>query len=113
MFVEGDMEYEEEWSAEHLYEISLKKKFLGGRCNKQEEEGDGTAWGVTSKLERKIKLWILLTLSSTVLDRSALLGKVLRVDIDDNDNGPPYSIPSDNPFMWEKGTRPGKSLKIF
>ncbi|XP_019130145.2 HHIP-like protein 1 [Larimichthys crocea] len=39
-------------------------------------------------------------------NKSALLGKVLRVDIDDNDNGPPYSIPSDNPFMWEKGTRP-------
>ncbi|XP_035536043.1 HHIP-like protein 1 isoform X4 [Morone saxatilis] len=39
-------------------------------------------------------------------NKSALLGKVLRVDVEDNDNGAPYSIPSDNPFLWEKDARP-------
>nr|XP_046245804.1 HHIP-like protein 1 [Scatophagus argus] len=39
-------------------------------------------------------------------NKSALLGKVLRVDIDNNDDGAPYSIPSDNPFLWEKEARP-------
>uniref|UniRef100_A0A8C4GHN4 SRCR domain-containing protein n=1 Tax=Dicentrarchus labrax TaxID=13489 RepID=A0A8C4GHN4_DICLA len=39
-------------------------------------------------------------------NKSALLGKVLRVDVEDNDNGAPYSIPSDNPFLWEKEARP-------
>ncbi len=48
----------------------------------------------------------------SVLDRSALLGKVLRVDIDYNDNAAPYSIPSDNPFLGEKEARPGISFKI-
>ncbi len=49
----------------------------------------------------------------SVFDRSALLGKALRVDVDNNDDGAPYSIPSDNPFLWEKDARPGKSLKMF
>lgn len=44
--------------------------------------------------------------SLTPLCRSTLLGKVLRVDVDNNDDGAPYSIPSDNPFLWEKGARP-------
>ncbi|KAM6933679.1 HHIP-like protein 1 [Xenentodon cancila] len=39
-------------------------------------------------------------------NKSALLGKVLRVDVDNNDDGAPYSIPSDNPFMRETGARP-------
>ncbi|XP_062409301.1 HHIP-like protein 1 [Sardina pilchardus] len=39
-------------------------------------------------------------------NKSALLGKVLRVDVDNNDDGAPYSIPSDNPFLGEKGARP-------
>uniref|UniRef100_A0A3Q4B9Y6 SRCR domain-containing protein n=1 Tax=Mola mola TaxID=94237 RepID=A0A3Q4B9Y6_MOLML len=39
-------------------------------------------------------------------NKSTLLGKVLRVDVENNDDGAPYSIPSDNPFVWEKGTRP-------
>ncbi|XP_073351097.1 HHIP-like protein 1 [Pagrus major] len=39
-------------------------------------------------------------------NKSTLLGKALRVDIDDNDEGPPYSIPSDNPFLSEKEARP-------
>ncbi|XP_069545283.1 HHIP-like protein 1 [Brachyistius frenatus] len=39
-------------------------------------------------------------------NKSALLGKALRVDVDDNDDGAPYSIPSDNPFLREKETRP-------
>ncbi|KAL3992021.1 growth differentiation factor 6 [Sarotherodon galilaeus] len=39
-------------------------------------------------------------------NKSALLGKVLRVDVDFNDNGAPYSIPSDNPFLGEKEARP-------
>ena len=44
--------------------------------------------------------------SRVVLLRSALLGKVLRVDVDNNDDGAPYSIPSDNPFLGEKGAHP-------
>ncbi|KAK9520778.1 hypothetical protein VZT92_020641 [Zoarces viviparus] len=39
-------------------------------------------------------------------NKSTLLGKVLRVDIDNNDDGFPYSIPSDNPFLREKEARP-------
>ncbi|XP_054458201.1 HHIP-like protein 1 [Anoplopoma fimbria] len=39
-------------------------------------------------------------------NKSTLLGKVLRVDVDNNDDGDPYSIPSDNPFLGEKEARP-------
>ncbi|XP_029302451.1 HHIP-like protein 1 [Cottoperca gobio] len=39
-------------------------------------------------------------------NKSTLLGKVLRVDVDNNDDGTPYSIPSDNPFLREKEARP-------
>ncbi|KAM3616469.1 uncharacterized protein V6R79_018565 [Siganus canaliculatus] len=39
-------------------------------------------------------------------NKSTLLGKVLRVDVEDNDNGAPYSIPSDNPFLREKEALP-------
>lgn len=38
--------------------------------------------------------------------RSTLLGKALRVDVDNNDDSAPYSIPSDNPFIGEKDTKP-------
>ncbi|MEQ2314641.1 hypothetical protein AMECASPLE_014234 [Ameca splendens] len=39
-------------------------------------------------------------------NKSALLGKVLRIDVDNNDEGVPYGIPSDNPFIGEQGARP-------
>ncbi|XP_071378496.1 HHIP-like protein 1 [Centroberyx affinis] len=39
-------------------------------------------------------------------NRSALLGKVLRIDVDDNERGPLYRIPPDNPFIHERGARP-------
>ncbi|KAM9801628.1 HHIP-like protein 1 [Neosynchiropus ocellatus] len=39
-------------------------------------------------------------------NKSVLLGKVLRVDVNNNDDGAPYSIPSDNPFLGETETRP-------
>ncbi|XP_067099015.1 HHIP-like protein 1 isoform X2 [Osmerus mordax] len=39
-------------------------------------------------------------------NKSALLGKVLRIDVDDNDRGPLYKIPPDNPFARERGARP-------
>ncbi|KAM9359118.1 HHIP-like protein 1 [Symphorus nematophorus] len=39
-------------------------------------------------------------------NKSVLLGKVLRVDVENNDDGAPYSIPSDNPFLGEKEARP-------
>ncbi|KAM6973075.1 HHIP-like protein 1 [Aplochiton taeniatus] len=39
-------------------------------------------------------------------NKSALLGKALRIDVDDNDRGPLYRIPPDNPFIHERGARP-------
>ncbi|KAM4625204.1 HHIP-like protein 1 [Polymixia lowei] len=39
-------------------------------------------------------------------NKSALLGKVLRIDVDDNERGPLYKIPPDNPFVHEHGARP-------
>uniref|UniRef100_A0A3P8SEP0 HHIP like 1 n=1 Tax=Amphiprion percula TaxID=161767 RepID=A0A3P8SEP0_AMPPE len=39
-------------------------------------------------------------------NKSALLGKVLRIDVDDNERGPLYRIPPDNPFIHEWGARP-------
>ncbi|XP_061923210.1 HHIP-like protein 1 [Entelurus aequoreus] len=39
-------------------------------------------------------------------NKSTHLGKVLRVDVNNNDDGAPYSIPSDNPFLGEKGSLP-------
>uniref|UniRef100_A0A8D3B917 SRCR domain-containing protein n=1 Tax=Scophthalmus maximus TaxID=52904 RepID=A0A8D3B917_SCOMX len=38
-------------------------------------------------------------------NKSTLLGKALRVDVEDNDDGAPYSIPSDNPFLRENEAR--------
>ena len=35
-----------------------------------------------------------------------LLGKLLRIDVDHAEAGPPYSIPADNPFRGEAGVRP-------
>ncbi|XP_056152055.1 HHIP-like protein 1 [Lampris incognitus] len=39
-------------------------------------------------------------------NKSALLGKVLRIDVDDNDRGPLYRIPRDNPFVHNPEARP-------
>ncbi|KAF4083689.1 hypothetical protein AMELA_G00119630, partial [Ameiurus melas] len=39
-------------------------------------------------------------------NKSALLGKVLRIDVDDNEKGPLYKIPPDNPFVHERDARP-------
>ncbi|XP_034556229.1 HHIP-like protein 1 [Notolabrus celidotus] len=39
-------------------------------------------------------------------NKSTLLGKALRVDVEDNDDSAPYSIPPDNPFLEEKESRP-------
>ncbi|XP_048378178.1 HHIP-like protein 1 isoform X2 [Stegostoma tigrinum] len=39
-------------------------------------------------------------------NKSSLLGKVLRIDVNHNDAGPPYRIPADNPFVRERGARP-------
>lgn len=38
--------------------------------------------------------------------RSALLGKVLRIDVDGGERGLPYRIPSDNPFVGDPAARP-------
>uniref|UniRef100_A0A674NCW4 HHIP like 1 n=1 Tax=Takifugu rubripes TaxID=31033 RepID=A0A674NCW4_TAKRU len=39
-------------------------------------------------------------------NKSALLGKVLRIDVNNNDRGPLYRIPPDNPFRNEACARP-------
>ncbi|XP_030212668.1 HHIP-like protein 1 [Gadus morhua] len=39
-------------------------------------------------------------------NKSALLGKVLRIDVDDNERGPLYRIPPDNPFARHRDARP-------
>lgn len=35
-----------------------------------------------------------------------LLGKILRIDVDDRSDGRPYAIPPDNPFVGREGARP-------
>ncbi|NWI08783.1 HIPL1 protein, partial [Crypturellus soui] len=39
-------------------------------------------------------------------NKSTLLGKVLRIDVDNNDRGPLYRIPPDNPFVDDPRARP-------
>ncbi|XP_046936078.1 LOW QUALITY PROTEIN: HHIP-like protein 1 [Lynx rufus] len=39
-------------------------------------------------------------------NKSALLGKVLRIDVDRNERGPLYRIPRDNPFVDDPAARP-------
>ncbi|XP_019408040.1 PREDICTED: HHIP-like protein 1 [Crocodylus porosus] len=39
-------------------------------------------------------------------NKSTLLGKVLRINVDNNDRGPLYRIPSDNPFVNDPTARP-------
>ncbi|KAF3830871.1 hypothetical protein GH733_002109 [Mirounga leonina] len=39
-------------------------------------------------------------------NKSALLGKVLRIDVDRNARGPLYRIPRDNPFVGDPAARP-------
>uniref|UniRef100_W5KAU7 HHIP-like protein 1 n=1 Tax=Astyanax mexicanus TaxID=7994 RepID=W5KAU7_ASTMX len=39
-------------------------------------------------------------------NKSTLLGKVLRVDVNNNEDSVPYAIPPDNPFISEKDARP-------
>jgi glucose/arabinose dehydrogenase len=39
-------------------------------------------------------------------DLSSLLGKILRIDVDDQENGKAYAIPDDNPFVDRPGARP-------
>lgn len=46
------------------------------------------------------------TLCLMFISRSALLGKVLRIDVDENEKGPLYRIPPDNPFVRERDARP-------
>uniref|UniRef100_UPI00398F723B HHIP-like protein 1 n=1 Tax=Pristiophorus japonicus TaxID=55135 RepID=UPI00398F723B len=39
-------------------------------------------------------------------NKSALLGKVLRIDVNNNNRGPLYKIPPDNPFVLDPDARP-------
>src|SRR5207302_1411421 len=43
---------------------------------------------------------------NTGQDISDLLASVLRIDVDHQDNGKPYRIPPDNPFVKTPGARP-------
>jgi putative heme-binding domain-containing protein len=43
---------------------------------------------------------------NTGQDLSDLLASILRIDVDHEDGGKPYAIPSDNPFIKTKGCRP-------
>ena len=38
-------------------------------------------------------------------DKSMLLGSILRIDVDNKDEGKSYAIPKDNPFVDEEGAR--------
>ncbi len=39
-------------------------------------------------------------------NKSSLLGKMLRIDVNKTEGGNPYAIPADNPFVSESTTRP-------
>ena len=39
-------------------------------------------------------------------NKNALLGKMLRIDVDNAGNGKLYGIPADNPFVGSEGARP-------
>jgi glucose/arabinose dehydrogenase len=39
-------------------------------------------------------------------DPDTLLGKILRIDVDESNDDQPYGIPPDNPFVNQPGTRP-------
>ncbi|XP_013920947.1 PREDICTED: HHIP-like protein 1, partial [Thamnophis sirtalis] len=56
----------------------------------------------------KLKPFLSCTVTSSlfVFNRSTLLGKVLRISVDNNDVGPLYQIPPDNPFINESKARP-------
>lgn len=47
-----------------------------------------------------------VTNSLFAFNRSTLLGKVLRISVENNDVGPLYQIPPDNPFVNESKARP-------
>ncbi|XP_077984918.1 HHIP-like protein 2 [Glandiceps talaboti] len=42
----------------------------------------------------------------TAIDKSNLLGSILRIDVDTDNDDIPYTIPSDNPFIDEPNARP-------
>lgn len=49
---------------------------------------------------------VALILVNVRFGRSTLLGSVLRIDVDNEDQGLEYAIPADNPFIGVAGVRP-------
>ena len=62
---------------------------------------EGSSW-----LYLYFQVTVANSISICFFARGSLLGKILRIDINTDDENIPYKIPADNPFVNENGTRP-------